>query len=164
MVQNGQVFTDVPVVAVSRFVGTSIAMIGHHYGHLANDSRDHAVALLEVLVFERAVVAGWTSTRTPQGAPTAAGPPLPPRATHSGRRLYVAGRLWSPPPRRPHPDELKTRTFQIAVRRRRRTANGLAGTGDNRGEAEVSRPLESGGEQCPLGASPSLLLPGSCEA
>jgi integrase len=38
----------VPVFAVSRFIGTSIAMIDRHYGHLANDSRDHAVALLDV--------------------------------------------------------------------------------------------------------------------
>jgi hypothetical protein len=32
----------VPVFAVSRFMGTSIAMIDRHYGHLANDSRDQA--------------------------------------------------------------------------------------------------------------------------
>jgi integrase len=51
----------VPVFAVSRFMGTSIAMIDRHYGHLANDSRDHAVALLDSLAFERAVDAAWTS-------------------------------------------------------------------------------------------------------
>src|SRR5204862_6121165 len=34
----------VPVFAVSRFMGSSIAMIDRHYGHLANDSREHAVA------------------------------------------------------------------------------------------------------------------------
>ena len=55
----------VPVFAVSRFMGTSIAMIDRHYGHLANDSREHAVALLDALAFERAVDAAWTSTRTP---------------------------------------------------------------------------------------------------
>jgi hypothetical protein len=55
----------VPVFAVSRFMGTSIAMIDRHYGHLANDSRKHAVALLDVLAFERAVDAAWTSLRTP---------------------------------------------------------------------------------------------------
>jgi hypothetical protein len=47
-------------------MGTSIAMIDRHYGHLANDSRDHAVALLDALAFERAVDAAWTSTVTPQ--------------------------------------------------------------------------------------------------
>lgn len=42
------------VFAVSRFKGTSIAMIDRRYGHLADDSRDHAVALLDALAFERA--------------------------------------------------------------------------------------------------------------
>ena len=55
----------VPVFAVSRFMGTSIAMIDRHYGHLANDSREHAVSLLDALAFERAVDAVWTSPRTP---------------------------------------------------------------------------------------------------
>jgi integrase len=55
----------VPVFAVSRFMGTSIAMIDRHYGHLANDSRDHAVALLDALAFERAVDAAWTSQQRP---------------------------------------------------------------------------------------------------
>jgi integrase len=58
----------VPVFAVSRFMGTSIAMIDRHYGHLANDSREHAVALLDALALERAVDAAWTSTRTPRKA------------------------------------------------------------------------------------------------
>ena len=56
----------VPVFAVSRFMGTSIAMIDRHYGHLANDSREHAVALLDALAFERAVDAAWTSPPTPR--------------------------------------------------------------------------------------------------
>jgi integrase len=56
----------VPVFAVSRFMGTSIAMIDRHYGHLANDSREHAVSLLDALAFERAVNAAWTSTSTPR--------------------------------------------------------------------------------------------------
>jgi integrase len=55
----------VPVFAVSRFMGTSIAMIDRHYGHLANDSREHAVALLDALAFERAVDAAWTAPRMP---------------------------------------------------------------------------------------------------
>jgi integrase len=56
----------VPVFAVSRFMGTSIAMIDRHYGHLANDSREHAVSLLDALALERTVDAAWTSTRTPR--------------------------------------------------------------------------------------------------
>jgi integrase len=51
----------VPVFAVSRFMGTSIAMIDLHYGHLAIDSFEHAVSLLDALALERAVDAGWTS-------------------------------------------------------------------------------------------------------
>ena len=39
--------------AVSRFIGTSIAMIDIHYGHLARDSREHAVSLLDALAVER---------------------------------------------------------------------------------------------------------------
>src|SRR6266540_1066719 len=54
----------VPIFAVSRFMGSSIAMIDHHYGHLARDSREHAVSLLDALALERAVDAGWTPTRT----------------------------------------------------------------------------------------------------
>jgi integrase len=54
----------VPVFAGSRFMGSSIAMIDHHYGHLARDSREHAVSLLDALALERAVDAGWTPSRT----------------------------------------------------------------------------------------------------
>jgi integrase len=54
----------VPVFAVSRFMGSSIAMIDYHYGHLAHDSHEHAVSLLDALAIERAVDAGWTPTRT----------------------------------------------------------------------------------------------------
>ena len=52
----------VPVFAVSRFIGSSIAMIDRHYGHLTRDSREHAVALMDALALERAVDAAWTST------------------------------------------------------------------------------------------------------
>jgi hypothetical protein len=52
----------VPVFALSRFIGSSIAMIDRHYGHLARDSRENAVALMDALAFERAVDAAWTST------------------------------------------------------------------------------------------------------
>jgi hypothetical protein len=55
----------VSVFAVSRFMGSSIAMIDYHYGHLARDSREHAVSLLDALAFERAVDAGWTWPATP---------------------------------------------------------------------------------------------------
>ena len=54
----------VSVFAVSRFMGSSVAMIDHHYGHLARDSREHAVSLLDALAIERAVDAGWTSPAT----------------------------------------------------------------------------------------------------
>jgi integrase len=53
----------VPVFALSRFMGTSIAMIDLHYGHLAVDSHEHAVSLMDALALERAVDAGWTSAR-----------------------------------------------------------------------------------------------------
>src|SRR5215210_496037 len=46
-------------------MGTSIAMIDLHYGHLAVDSHEHAVSLLDALALERAVDAGWTSARRP---------------------------------------------------------------------------------------------------
>jgi hypothetical protein len=55
----------VPVFALSRFMGTSIAMIDLHYGHLALDSYQHAVFLLDALALERAVDAGWTPARRP---------------------------------------------------------------------------------------------------
>ncbi len=55
----------VPVFALSRFMGTSIAMIDLHYGHLAVDSHQHAVSLLDALALERAVDAGWTPARRP---------------------------------------------------------------------------------------------------
>jgi hypothetical protein len=46
-------------------MGASIAMIDLHYGHLAVDSYQHAVSLLDALALERAVDAGWTSARNP---------------------------------------------------------------------------------------------------
>jgi integrase len=55
----------VSVFAVSRFMGSSLAMIDRHYGHLARDSREHAVSLLDALAVERAVDAGWTSHPKP---------------------------------------------------------------------------------------------------
>jgi len=40
-----------------------VTMIDLHYGHLAVDSHEHAVSLLDALALERAVDAGWTSAR-----------------------------------------------------------------------------------------------------
>jgi integrase len=81
----------VPVFAVSRFMGTSIAMIDLHYGHLAIDSFQHAVSLLDVLALERAVDAGWTPT---------ARPPIPHRPTVSApfrrRSRRAVDARWTP--------------------------------------------------------------------
>jgi integrase len=63
----------IPAFAVSRFIGSSIAMIDRHYGHLAHDSRQHAVSLLDALAYERAVDAAWTSHRHLQSRSTTAG-------------------------------------------------------------------------------------------
>jgi integrase len=69
----------VPVFAVSRFMGSSIAMIDYHYGHLAHDSREHAVSLLDALALERAVDAGWTPAGEPPNAVAARVSGHPPR-------------------------------------------------------------------------------------
>jgi integrase len=37
----------VPIFELSRYMGASLAMIDHHYGHLARDGRDHAIELLD---------------------------------------------------------------------------------------------------------------------
>jgi integrase len=81
----------VPVFAVSRFMGTSIAMIDLHNGHLAVDSYQHAVSLLDALALERAVDAGWTSARRP--AEPRSDSLSRPRGRHS-RRLVDA--RWTP--------------------------------------------------------------------
>src|SRR5439155_639619 len=49
--------------ALSRFMGTSIAMIDLHYGPRAVHSYHHAVSLPAALALERAVDAGRTSAR-----------------------------------------------------------------------------------------------------
>jgi integrase len=51
---------------LSRYMGTSLAMIDRHYGHLARDGREHAIQLLDTYrapePFDvHAVDAGWTS-------------------------------------------------------------------------------------------------------
>jgi integrase len=47
----------VSIFELSRFMGASLAMIDHHYGHLARDGREHAVALLDAFANE---TAAWT--------------------------------------------------------------------------------------------------------
>jgi integrase len=81
----------VPVFAVSRFIGSSIAMIDHHYGHLAHDSRELAVALLDALALERAVDAAWTSHQRPAR-------PLNNTIsrTRAGRRRRLVDARWTP--------------------------------------------------------------------
>jgi len=64
------------VFAVSRYMGTSLAMIDLHYGHRASDGRQHAVALLDALAREKAVDAGWTPPS----------PPTKPAQQHAWRR------------------------------------------------------------------------------
>ena len=58
----------VPVFALSRFMGTSIAMIDLHYGHLAVDSHEDAVSLMDALALEKAVDAGWRWTSARKAA------------------------------------------------------------------------------------------------
>ena len=81
----------VPVFAVSRFMGSGIAMIDRHYGHLAHDSRDHAVSLLDALAFVRAVDAAWTSPPRPV---TPAWKPVSHRRTRRPQRAVDA--RWTP--------------------------------------------------------------------
>jgi integrase len=47
----------VSIFDLSRFMGASLAMIDRHYGHLARDGREHAVALLDALAAEESA---WT--------------------------------------------------------------------------------------------------------
>jgi integrase len=81
----------VSVFAVSRFMGSSIAMIDRHYGHLARDSREHAVSLLDALAVERAVDAGWTSHR--KDAKPLSASDSKPRRKHSRRAVDAR---WTP--------------------------------------------------------------------
>ena len=45
---------------LSRFMGASLTMIDRHYGHLARDGRQHAVALLDGLASSEPASAAWT--------------------------------------------------------------------------------------------------------
>src|SRR6266540_4107432 len=83
----------VSVFAVSRFMGSSIAMIDHHYGHLARDSRERAVSLLDALAIERAVDAGWTSRSNGAKALTISNPrPRSKRPRRAVDARWTAGR------------------------------------------------------------------------
>jgi integrase len=73
--------------ALSRYMGTSLAMIDLHYGHLASDGREHAVALLDALAREKLVDAGWT----PPPAPASPHGDKP-RATRRRTQTYRRGR------------------------------------------------------------------------
>lgn len=56
---------------LSRYMGTSLAMIDRHYGHLARDGREHAIRLLDTFAGSpqppdvHAVDATWTPKTTP---------------------------------------------------------------------------------------------------
>jgi len=54
---------------LSRYMGTSLAMIDRHYGHLARDGREHAIKLLDAHAGTQpdvhAVDAGWTPNLSP---------------------------------------------------------------------------------------------------
>ena len=47
----------ISIFDLSRFMGASLAMIDRHYGHLARDGREHAVALLDTYAHD---AAAWT--------------------------------------------------------------------------------------------------------
>lgn len=74
--------------ALSRYMGTSLAMIDLHYGHLASDGREHAVALLDALAREKLVDAGWTPPPTPANPHGDK-----PRATRGRTQTHRRGRL-----------------------------------------------------------------------
>ena len=90
---DGAANAGVPVFAVSRFIGSSIAMIDHHYGHLAHDSRHHAVSLLDALAYEQTVDATWTSP-PPSAKPFTFGDSL----HHGVPPLRAVDATWTPHP------------------------------------------------------------------
>jgi hypothetical protein len=84
----------VSVFAVSRFMGSSLAMVDRHYGHLARDSREHAVSLLDALAIENAVDAGWTPPPRPS-SPLADSVPRPRRT----RSQHAVDARWTSRPK-----------------------------------------------------------------
>ena len=79
---------------LSRYMGTSLAMIDLHYGHLASDGRQHAVALLDALARERMVDAGWTPPPPPANPPRneQCRPPSRKKSPSRGRPVDVGRR------------------------------------------------------------------------
>ena len=77
-------------------------MIDLHYGHLAVDSHEHAVSLLDALALERAVDAGWTPARGP-AKPHATRFPRRTEGVPSGR--WTLGGRRDPKRLRPDPTE-----------------------------------------------------------
>jgi hypothetical protein len=69
--------------ALSRYLGTTLAMIDLHYGHLASDGREPAVALLDAVAREKLVDARWTSLA----------PSDPPETTKGGAEQGERGAL-----------------------------------------------------------------------
>jgi hypothetical protein len=72
-------------------MGSSIAMIDRHYGHLARDSREHAVSLLDALAVERPWTLGGrrkgsAQSRAATAIPGLAGGDRGERWTFGGRR------------------------------------------------------------------------------
>ena len=62
----GDLRAGVSIFDLSRFMGASLAMIDRHYGHLARDGREHAVALLDSLAAEETA---WTPGGRRNGRP-----------------------------------------------------------------------------------------------
>ena len=75
----------VPTFELCRYMGTSLAMIERHYGHLARDAHQHAVALLDELAAAEAVDVAWTSGGRRRRRPRQA------RAARSGAGSRIAG-------------------------------------------------------------------------
>ena len=62
---------------LSRVMGTLIAMIDRHYGHLARDGREHAIRLLDAHAAERRTATVDTGGRSVDAAPTVGRVTLP---------------------------------------------------------------------------------------
>ena len=81
----------ISIFDLSRFMGASLAMIDRHYGHLARDGREHAVALLDAFARETPrgrLVDAATGNANPlgQSARALTEPPTSERWTFRGRR------------------------------------------------------------------------------
>jgi integrase len=56
----------ISIFDLSRFMGASLAMIDRHYGHLARDGRDHAVALLDAYARDSSAFTSGGRRRRPR--------------------------------------------------------------------------------------------------